>query len=315
MANAPHINGSRNRSPFCVAVDWGTSSFRLWVMDADGQSLSESRGDEGMAVAAAQGFPDVLTAHLAAANAPADTPIVISGMAGARQGWREAAYVRTPAQLASIPAQAISVDFGGRDVRILPGVAQSTPGAEDVMRGEETQLLGAASSFGDGLVCIPGTHSKWATLNHGHIESFTTYMTGELYALLGAQSILSHGVAMDAEIPPGNTDFLAAIGEMQTKGAALTEKLFSIRARGLLGAGDAASGAARLSGLLIGAEISAATNGGAVKHATLLAAGATSRLYAAALTATGVDVTTLDAEAAARKGLHRAACILWGETT
>ena len=300
--------GNQDDQAFCVVVDWGTSSFRLWVLAANGAVIGESRGPEGMATAAAStgGFPDVLARHLATAKAPADTHILIAGMAGARQGWREAPYITTPALLADVAAGAIAVDYEGRDVRILPGVAQTTSGAEDVMRGEETQLLGAGVQ--DGMVCIPGTHSKWVTLQNGKVAHFNTFMTGELFAVLGAHSILQHGVTPAMQIAPNAPAFLEAVREMQVDGAALTAKLFSVRARGLVGDADGASGAARLSGLLIGAEIAAARPDGPV---TLLASSAASELYAAGLTAANVQTKTLDAEMASQAGLLRAAQMIW----
>lgn len=307
MTEAP-VSRNHDSAPFCVAVDWGTSSFRLWILAASGAVLNASRGPEGMAVAAEAdgGFPGVLSRHLAVASAPADIPILIAGMAGARQGWLEAPYITAPAPLTDLAANAIPVAFEGRDARILPGVAQRTTGAEDVMRGEETQLLGVGVQHG--MVCIPGTHSKWVTLNDGRITRFNTFMTGELFAVLGAHSILQHGVAKGAAVQPDDPAFLNAVSEMQTDGAALTAKLFSVRARGLVGAADGVSGAARLSGLLIGAEIAAAAPSGPV---TLLASGGASDLYAAAFAAVGIETTTLEAETASQKGLLQAARMIW----
>ena len=299
--------GNQNAAPFCVAVDWGTSSFRLWSLTADGAVLGASRGPEGMAATATTpgGFPDVLARHLAAAKANAAVPVLISGMAGARQGWREAPYLSAPAELTDIAAEAINVPYGDRDVRILPGVAQRTPGQEDVMRGEETQLLGA--DVQTGAVCIPGTHSKWVILEDGKIQRFNTFMTGELFAVLSGHSILQHGVAAGTEVTPDAPAFLDAVAEMQ-EASALTAKLFSVRAQGLVGDADGASGAARLSGLLIGAEIAAARPEGPV---TLLASGGASELYEAALARCGVQTVTRDAEASAQNGLLRAARMIW----
>src|SRR6476620_4723586 len=146
-----------------VAVDWGTSSFRLWLVDRAGNVLGERRSHEGMMAAGKLGFATVLQSHLGAVGAAPALPIVVCGMAGARQGWVEAGYVETPAQLASIPEHAVSVQGQDRDIRILLGIAQRHPKAPDVMRGEETQLLGAlgVDAVEDAVVCMPGTHSKW----------------------------------------------------------------------------------------------------------------------------------------------------------
>src|SRR5437879_5171931 len=144
-----------------VAVDWGTSSFRLWLVDRAGHVLGERRSQEGMMAAAKTGFARVLQSHLDAAGAGSELPVIVCGMAGARQGWVEAGYIDTPAHLESVLARAVAVPGLSRDVRILPGIAQRDPHAPDVMRGEETQLLGAMGmdAVDDAIVCIPGTHS------------------------------------------------------------------------------------------------------------------------------------------------------------
>src|SRR4029079_18953166 len=126
-----------------VAVDWGTSSFRLWLMDRAGAVMDERRSSAGMMVDSELGFAAALQSRRDAVGAGNDLPVVICGMAGARQGWVEAGYIDTPAQLASIRAGAVAVPGLSRDVRILPGIAQRDRNAPDVMRGEETQLLGA----------------------------------------------------------------------------------------------------------------------------------------------------------------------------
>jgi 2-dehydro-3-deoxygalactonokinase len=167
-------------TPFCAAIDWGTSSFRMWLLSETGAVLAERRSDEGMTRAASIGFDIVLERHLAEFGAAENLPVIICGMAGARQGWREAGYLDAPANIADIIRDALVIDGYPRDVRILPGIAQREANAPDVMRGEETQLLGlVADGIGSGLVCMPGTHSKWVMLGGGKVEGFSTYMTGD----------------------------------------------------------------------------------------------------------------------------------------
>jgi len=134
--------------------------------------------------------------HLDAVGAANDLPVVVCGMAGARQGWVEAGYIDTPAHLAFILERAVPVPGQSRDIRILPGIAQRNPKAPDVMRGEETQLLGALgiNAAGEAVVCIPGTHSKWARVSGGTVERFATFMTGELFSVVSRETILSHAV-------------------------------------------------------------------------------------------------------------------------
>src|SRR5215212_6671802 len=154
-----------------VAVDWGTSSFRLWLVDRTGNVLGERRSHEGMMAAGKLGFPAVLRSHLDAVSAAPGLPVIVCGMAGARGGWVEAGYIDTPAQLASILKQAVAVPGQDRDIRILPGIAQRDPNAPDVMRGEETQLLGTLGidAADDAVVCMPGTHSKWVMVTGGAV--------------------------------------------------------------------------------------------------------------------------------------------------
>ena len=137
----------------------------------------------------------MLQSHLDAVSAADHLPVVICGMAGARQGWVEAGYIDTPASLTSILQRAVPVPGQSRDIRILPGIAQRDTKAPDVMRGEETQLLGALGADGEALVCMPGTHSKWASVRGGTVERFTTFMTGELFSAVSQGTILSLAVA------------------------------------------------------------------------------------------------------------------------
>ena len=182
--------------PAVAAVDWGTSSFRLWLLDASGAVLAEKRSGDGMLTAGAEGFPAILERHLAAAGAPADLPVIVCGMAGARQGWIEAPYVALPASLDAILAGAVPVPGQARKIRILPGLAQRSAEAPDVMRGEETQLAGVLPLFAAGshLICMPGTHSKWVEAADGVITGFRTWLTGELFSILSKQSILRHSL-------------------------------------------------------------------------------------------------------------------------
>ena len=115
---------------------------------------------------AGTGFAPVLRDHLARLGAPEGTPVLICGMAGARQGWAEAPYLKTPTRLDALHEGAIRIDAPG-DIRILPGIAQARADRPDVMRGEETQLLGVTDPGFTGLVCIPGTHSKWVRIDAG----------------------------------------------------------------------------------------------------------------------------------------------------
>jgi len=295
-----------------VVVDWGTSSFRLWVLDQAGAVLSRAVTREGMSTLDRAQFAPVLERHLGEAKVAPDTPVVVCGMAGAAQGWCEAPYADLPAALGDITAGAVAPPDTQRPVMILPGLAQRIPGRADVMRGEETILLGAWLGEGaSGTICLPGTHSKWARLDGGAVTGFETAMTGELFALLSQKSTLSHF----ASAPPGDLTaspaFAAAVEEALAAPQSILRALFSVRATPLVEGRDrAADMPARLSGLLIGLEIA---GNGAERHeeVTLIASGSIGDAYARALALAGHPVTRLDAEIMVLNGLTHAAATLF----
>lgn len=296
-----------------VAVDWGTSSFRAWRMAADGTPLAHSRGPEGMLHCARAGFAPVLRQHLEKLGASRDLPVLISGMAGARQGWVEAPYLPTPCRLDRLHEGAVRVDTAG-DVRILPGIAHRDPAFPEVMRGEETQILGAVEEGFNGVVCIPGTHSKWVAIDNGSIVGFTTFMTGEMFSVITTHSILSHAVDTDAFPVRPNAVFREALAAASSGSVELTSALFRLRAAQLLGFEQRADGAARLSGLLIGSEIAGAMKRyGGRRALRLIASGDLGALYEDALKHLGYEVRLDDAEETARGGLIKAAAGIWKE--
>lgn len=296
-----------------VAVDWGTSSFRLWLIDRAGGVLGERRSHEGMMAAGKIGFATVLQSHLEAVGAVHGLPVVICGMAGARQGWVEAGYVDTPAPLASILKHAVAVPGQDREIRILPGIAQRDRKAPDVMRGEETQLLGAlgADASGDAVVCMPGTHSKWVRASGGTVERFATFMTGELFGVVSRETILSHAVsgADDAEDIEAFRSAVTAAFETPAFAANL---LFQVRSGQLLYGGKPSSARERISGILIGLELAAGL-AGAVPSAgvTLVASGRLQMLYQLAFDTVSVPIRSIGAEDAVRRGLSMAAESIW----
>lgn len=296
-----------------AGVDWGTTSFRLWLMAEDGAMLAERRSNEGLSASAEAGFPAVLSRHLDAVGAPGDLPVVICGMAGSRQGWVEAGYIDIPARLDAIAEKTVEVAGMGRMVRILPGLAQRAERCADVMRGEETLLLGAGAGNAEGLFCLPGTHSKWVRLERGEVSGFSTFMTGELFDVVSKHSILSHAMTAAGAVSAGDPAFVAGVIEAFRQPERITSMLFSVRAAQLLFEQDGAAARARLSGLLIGLELagSGCTREGA-PPATLVASAGLASLYEAALRAIGVEVRSLDAEQAVRAGLTLAARSIFG---
>jgi 2-dehydro-3-deoxygalactonokinase len=271
--------------PAFIGVDWGTSSFRAFLADVEGRAL-EARADGQGALSLKPGEHE---AYLAGRLAGwPQLPVLACGMVGAKQGWREAPYVACPAGLAEIAAAMLAVPtaFGG--VRIVPGMsARDRAGAPDVMRGEETQLLGAlAAGFGDGVYVLPGTHSKWARIADGRILGFETFMTGEVFAVLKSHSVLGR---MMAEALPGEG---FARGVEAAKGldrpGDLLHAIFAARSFGLFERLPADQLGEYLSGLLIGAEIVAGAAG--VAKATAIGSAGLCARYAEAGARLGVEI-------------------------
>ena len=294
--------------PAYVAVDWGTSSFRLWLMDRDDHVLAERRSGEGMTTATSMGFGTVLSSHLQTVQASAALPVVICGMAGARQGWVEAGYVDVPARLSTVLSNAVRVPAEERDIRILPGIAQRSDTMPDVMRGEETQLLGSAGIASQRLVCMPGTHSKWVGVNGDIVTSFSSFMTGEVFDALSKHTILKHAMAEADSFDGSHPAFIDAVRHARENPAMFTNLIFTCRSGQLLHGLDATSAAARLSGLLIGTEFAGGLSiAGTDATVQLVASGKLLTLYEAAFAALDLDFETVDADLAVRNGLASAA--------
>ena len=298
--------------PFCAAVDWGTTSFRLWLLDDTGAVLAASRSEQGILNCPKKAFAPVLEEHLQNAGAPASLPVMICGMAGSRQGWVETGYLDAPLDLPAVINGAVAVSDSTRDVRILPGIAQRERAVPDVMRvGEETQLLGLMEAPGTTLVCIPGTHSKWIRLDGDRIERFTTFLTGELFSLIGRKTILRHAITgTGIDVPVFRRTVIRALDDP----ARLTADLFAIRAGHLLDFTTSEQGSSTLSGLLIGTEIAAARKAYPdTNQVQLISSGILSDLYTIGLDEAGFEISHMDAEAAAQRGLFLAAAACFGQ--
>lgn len=292
-----------------VAVDWGTSNMRLWGIGGDGEIVFSESSDQGMG----RLTPDEYEPHLLtllerngiAKDASLD--VLVCGMAGARQGWREAGYKMVPCPLSELATGSVFPNVQSRlKVRILPGLASDAAGAEDVMRGEETQLLGLdrIEAGYRGLVCMPGTHSKWARLDSGTVVSFNTAMTGEMFDILKTHSVLRHSVSDEEAGQSEGFVQGAQLGLDQPE--RLTSALFATRARTLLANTAPGWGAGYLSGLLIGAEIGARRDEIADADIVLIGSGRLCALYAQVVGLAGGRSRTIDATQATLAGLFAA---------
>src|SRR5579871_1725194 len=176
--------------PVLIAIDWGSSSFRAYLIAPDGAILDEVASGDGIGNVAAGAYPATLK-RLAGRwlDAHPSLPIIASGMVGSRHGWREAPYVKCPAGPQDVAARLTTVEADGRRVHIAPGLSyQDEAGLPDVMRGEETEIFGIADT-GAALVVLPGSHSKWARVEGGRVVAFRTFVSGELFAALRDHTI------------------------------------------------------------------------------------------------------------------------------
>ncbi|MDG3041584.1 2-dehydro-3-deoxygalactonokinase [Roseicyclus marinus] len=286
-----------------IAVDWGTTHLRVWAIGADGSIRAEASSAKGMGGLTRDGFEPALLDLVEDWLGGGKTPVLACGMVGAKQGWDEAPYIPIPAKPAElVPMRATAPRDPRLSFSIVPGLKQANP--TDVMRGEETQIAGflALEPGFDGILCLPGTHTKWVHLSAGEVVSFQTCMTGEMFDLLSHQSVLRHSVA--GEVLDGET-FSEAVSDTLSRPERLAQRLFAIRADATLNGTGSAVARARLSGALIGAELASTRPYWLGQQVVVAGAPALADLYARALAGQGVAVRVLDAAPLTLAGLAR----------
>jgi 2-dehydro-3-deoxygalactonokinase len=298
-----------------IAGDWGTTAVRLALCGGGG--VLDRRGGPGVAdraVPAAARF-DALTADWRAAHGP--VPAMLCGMVGSTLGWADAGYVACPADAAGIVRAAHRFVHAGAPVRILPGLrcAANPLGAPDVMRGEETQVLGAlalapALARGVQTFVLPGTHTKWVVVEDGRVTGFLTALTGELFALLRDHGTLGRAPVLEGD--DAGDGFAAGVARQAACAQVpLTHLLFEIRSRHLCDGFTRARALAYLSGMLIGADVAAGLRLFAARRLTLIGEPALTGLYEQALGYHGAACESLDGGACALAGLRAAAVGLY----
>jgi 2-dehydro-3-deoxygalactonokinase len=283
-----------------IAVDWGTTNRRAYLIDGSGKHTDEFEDGKGILSVAPGGFGDAVAEIRERLG---DKPLLMAGMVGSNRGWREAPYVPCPADLDGL---AKALVWAGKREAIVPGVSYIGEGHADVMRGEEVQLLGAAAAGlvdPHALVCHPGTHNKWALLRHGKIHSFRTVMTGELFSLLKSHSILAD--LLQSEVEP-NEAFKQAVKHALCE-EALTADLFTVRAGVLLGQAKKEDAASWTSGLLIGSDVRIGLSVPDGVEIHVMGRPELTRLYAAAVDEAGREAIELDGEQCFRAGIHEIA--------
>jgi 2-dehydro-3-deoxygalactonokinase len=275
--------------PHLIGLDWGTTSCRAYLIGAGGIVLE--RVVDG---------PGILKVENGAFGAALDTmiggwdsklPAILSGMIGSRQGWKEAPYVHCPANTGNVVTALTRIEYADRRISLVPGLSCENGGMPDVMRGEETQILGALeiAKTDGGVFLLPGTHSKWAGVAQGWITSFRTFMTGEVFGALKQHTILGR---LMREGPPDPDGFARGLRAGATLGSAgaLLNRLFATRTYGLMNQLADTALSDYLSGLLVGAEIAEATKQ-IERPITIIASPALAERYTEALRLLGHDST------------------------
>lgn len=302
------------RDAALLALDWGSTTFRAWLLDGGGAALDTVRTADGALTVS--GPADSARARAAAfeetfarlcrpwLDEHPGIPVLCAGMAGSNHGWAEAGYLDVPADLGALAEHLTVVPAGDSVVHIVPGLRATGPDP-DVMRGEEVQLAGALAPAGDRpeTVVLPGTHSKWVRLDGTRVTGFTTAMTGELYGLLMRDSILAR-LATGAPAADISAAFVRGLQTEAERGdeRGLPALLFTARPLVLAGRLDADEVADYVSGLLIGAEVRHALRGAPAGVVALCGPPASAHCYRVALEHNGATVRVV-AEGAAVRGL------------
>ncbi|MDO9413146.1 MAG: 2-dehydro-3-deoxygalactonokinase [Pseudolabrys sp.] len=281
-----------------IVVDWGTSSFRTFRIAADGAILDRRSSANGIMHVPGGRFAETLREQIGDWLDAGESRVLLAGMIGSRQGWKEAPYVACPAGAAELGAALVDVPFDGAQVKLVPGMnGVDASGVAEVMRGEETQIVGALAAMGgDGLACLPGTHSKWVRVENGRIVRFTSHMTGEVFSALREHTILGR---MMKDGAPNEAAFIAGVARSAEPGGAL-HHLFGVRTQTLFGKFTETDGPSYLSGLLIGHELRAELGSVPGETVHLIGAPELVALYKSAIAACGAKAVSLDAEASVR---------------
>jgi len=272
-----------------IAVDWGTTNRRAYRIDGSGKCAGEFEDDKGVLSVGKDDFPGAVAEIRKRLG---DLPLLLAGMVGSNRGWIEAAYVPCPAGIDDLVNALVRPS---EREAIVPGVSFTGAGRADVMRGEEVQLLGAAAAGTidpDSLVCHPGTHNKWALLRAGRMHDFRTVMTGELFSLLKAHSILAD--LLEGPVEPDAAFRQAARHAINDE--KLPSDLFGVRAGVLLGEMKKEDAASYISGLLIGTDVRIGLTPPKRAQIVIIGRPDLTRLYAAAIGETGRETIELDGE-------------------
>lgn len=297
-----------------IAGDWGTTHLRLHL--CRGTTVLDQASSAGIGALTTSAEATLFDAIALWAPRHGTVPIWLAGMVGSRNGWREAPYASCPAGAAELRDSLLRFSARGHEVAIAAGVCcTNSHGAPDVMRGEETQILGAMATRpelarGRHMLALPGTHTKWALLEAGKLQSFQTSLSGELYALLRDRSTLLKASAADSDAEAERRGFEAGLHRSrELRTVPLSHLLFEVRSRQLIQGMTHAQASAFLSGLIIGQDVlgALALFDGALRSVAavpIIGAPKLAALYSTALAAHGIDAMPLDAGALTLAGLN-----------
>ena len=283
-----------------IAVDWGTTNRRAYLIDSSGKRSDEFEDGKGVLSVPSGGFPAAIAEIR---DKLGDKPLLLAGMVGSNRGWKEAPYVPCPAGVDELVSGLV---WAGEREAIVPGVSYIGDGRADVMRGEEVQLLGGVAAGlvdSNALVCHPGTHNKWTVLHQGKIRSFRTVMTGELFGLLKEHSILADLLKGPVEVD----DVFKSAAKHAVFNESLPAELFSIRASVLLGQMKKEHAPSFASGLLIGTDVRIGLTVPTGAQVVVMARPELTRLYVAALAQADRQSVELDGEQCFLAGIHEIA--------
>ena len=294
-----------------IVADWGTTNFRVYACDDDGNILDRVETGQGIKSIAKGGYPAALDRTTALLARSIGGPVFVCGMASSRNGWIETPYCETPLCLEALAGELIPLP-DPLDGYILPGACTRLPdGTRDVMRGEEIQIFGAVKHFNmdSGILCLPGTHSKWVRLRDGKMTEFATFLTGDVFQSL-SQTILNCDIAA----PHCPQAFEQGLQAAKEGDFGLLHRLFAARARVLDGALEPAHISAYVSGLLVGHELAEAEAWRVPgETVTIIGAEKLCRRYGEALAFLGEKCMTLDSSVATCTGVAALRYVLAGE--
>lgn len=279
---------SSESEPCLIGIDWGTSSLRAFLIGNHGEVLDTVSAPQGIMQVGDRDFDPIFERVVRPWLEHRALPIVASGMITSRNGWRETPYIRVPSGAEELAKHLVRhQSSSGIELWFVTGLTTERDGAPDVMRGEETQIVGAtAAGMGDGIYVMPGTHSKWISVLGGKIEDYSTYMTGELFGVLKAHTIL--GTLM-VEGPFNDTGFKLGVEASLAGAGDLLHRLFRVRTLPLFGRIGTEMAADYLSGMLIGDEIRAAAGNFGSTTVTIVGGSDLAQRYARAFELAGLN--------------------------